>query len=68
MTVQQHIQNQLIRETSLYRINPDGSSGYVVNGEIIERKKFEAMYPLKDVFTRARGATCDGTKKWLRND
>lgn len=68
MTIHQHITNSLVREQTPFRIYPDGKGYYIEDDMLIPRKKFEDKYPLASTFTLSKNISCDGTKRWLRDD
>ena len=48
-----------------FRINPDGTGGYIVKGKMYSRAEFEKAHPLPVSLVTGLRPNSDGTKKWM---
>lgn len=65
MTVSSYVDTIATRTYTPFIITPEGKGDYLYNGERMERRDFERLFPLPISLVTYKGNTADATKQWL---
>lgn len=60
--VQAIVSNKRERDNYTFRFNNDGTGGYLLDGELVEEKQFQALFPITSEPIRTHGKNPDGTR------
>jgi hypothetical protein len=67
MTVVRYLYNRDMAIYTMFKIKPDGSGVYVLNGIEYTIEEFKKMYPIPLTLTSFNGVCADGRREWLFN-